>query len=141
MTYEYLAYVHLAIIVPTFLIGTFLLFRRKGTAWHKMLGRIYLVLIAATGLVTLWMPAHIGPRVLDHFGVIHLFSLLALWTAPSAYAAARRGDIQAHRGKMIGFYIGGLLIAGAFAFTPGRMLHGWLFGPAPQISARPATPP
>jgi uncharacterized membrane protein len=141
MTYEYLAYVHLAIIIPAFLIGTFLLVRGKGTAPHKMLGRIYLVLIAATGLVTLWMPAHIGPKVLGHFGLFHFFSLLALWTAPSAYAAARRGDIKTHREKMIGFYIGGLLIAGAFAFTPGRMLHGWLFGPALQTSARPAVAP
>jgi uncharacterized membrane protein len=29
---------------------------------------------------------------------------------------------------MLGLYFGGILIAGAFAFTPGRMLHAWLFG-------------
>jgi len=34
----------------------------------------------------------------------------------------------AHRANMLGVYVGGVLIAGAFALMPGRLLHGWLFG-------------
>ena len=138
MAYEQLAYLHLATIVPAFLIGTFLLARRKGTPIHKMLGRIYLLLMITTGLTTLFMPAQIGPRILGHFGFIHTFSLLALYSAPAAYLAARRGDIKAHRGNMIGLYVGGILIAGAFAFSPGRMLHGWLFGPTVNSGGLPS---
>jgi len=122
MTYEQLSWLHLATIVPAFL-----LLRRKGTPTHKLLGRVYLLLMIATGLTTLFMPAQVGPRFLGHFGFIHLFSLLALYSAPSAYLAARRGDIKSHRGSMIGLYVGGILIAGAFAFSPGRVLHDWLF--------------
>ena len=128
MTYTQLAYLHLATVVPAFAIGAFQLFRRKGTPSHKLLGRIYMVLMLATGLVTLAMPAHVGPRVLNHFGFIHIFSLLAIVNVPMAYIAARRGNIRAHRGAMLGLFLGGILIAGAFAFTPGRMLHTWLFG-------------
>lgn len=127
MTYEQLSWLHLATIVPAFLLGTFLLLRRKGTPTHKLLGRVYLLLMIATGLTTLFMPAQVGPRFLGHFGFIHLFSLLALYSAPSAYLAARRGDLKSHRGSMIGLYVGGILIAGAFAFSPGRVLHDWLF--------------
>jgi uncharacterized membrane protein len=127
MTYEQLSWLHLATTVPAFLLGTFLLLRRKGTPTHKLLGRVYLLLMIATGLTTLFMPAQVGPRFLGHFGFIHLFSLLALYSAPSAYLAARRGDIKSHRGSMIGLYVGGILIAGAFAFSPGRVLHDWLF--------------
>mgnify|MGYP000085313251 FL=1 len=127
MTYEQLSWLHLATIMPAFLLGTFLLLRRKGTPTHKLLGRVYLLLMIATGLTTLFMPAQVGPRFLGHFGFIHLFSLLALYSAPSAYLAARRGDIKSHRGSMIGLYVGGILIAGAFAFSPGRVLHDWLF--------------
>jgi uncharacterized membrane protein len=29
---------------------------------------------------------------------------------------------------MVSLYVGGLLVAGALAWMPGRMLHGWLFG-------------
>jgi len=138
MTYEQLSYLHLATIVPAFLIGTFLLVRRKGTPIHKSLGRIYLLLMIATGLTTLFMPAQVGPRFLAHFGFIHAFSLLALYSAPAAFLAVRRGNVKAHRGNMIGLYVGGILIAGAFAFSPGRMLHDWIFGPTAHSSGPPS---
>jgi uncharacterized membrane protein len=128
MTYTQLAYLHLATVVPAFVIGAFQLLRRKGTPSHKLLGKIYMVLMLGTTLITLAMPAEVGPRFVNHFGFIHAFSLLALINVPLAYFAARLGNIKAHRGAMIGLYVGGILIAGAFAFSPGRMLHEWLFG-------------
>ena len=87
-----------------------------------------MLLMLATGFITLTMPAQVGPRVLNHFGFIHIFSFLALINVPAAYIAARRGNIKLHRFNMISLYVGGILIAGAFAFSPGRMLHEWLFG-------------
>lgn len=127
MTYTQLAYLHLATVVPAFAIGAFQLLRRKGTPIHKFLGKIYMILMLATALITLLMPAEVGPRFLGHFGFIHAFSLLALLNVPVAYAAVRLGNIRAHRAAMIWLYVGGILIAGAFAFSPGRMLHAWLF--------------
>lgn len=128
MTYQQLADIHLATIVPAFLLGSVLLASRKGTSDHRLLGKIYLILMLITGGITLLMPAQVGPQLLGHFGFIHAFSLLTLYSAPAAYFAARHGNIRAHRGYMIGLYIGGILIAGAFAFAPGRMLHHLLFG-------------
>ncbi len=128
MNYEQLVYAHLATVLPAFVIGTWLLANHKGTPLHRSLGRIYLVLMVITALSTLAMPAHVGPQWLGHFGFIHLFSLMTLYFAPSAYFAARRHDVRKHRGSMIGLYVGGILIAGAFAFMPGRLLHRWLFG-------------
>lgn len=128
MPYLQLTYLHLATVVPAFAIGALQLFRRKGTPSHKLLGRIYMLLMLATGLITLVMPAEVGPRFLNHFGFIHAFSFLTLFNVPAAYLAIRRGNIKAHRGLMLGLYLGGILIAGAFAFSPGRMLHTWLFG-------------
>lgn len=85
-------------------------------------------LMLATGLITLAMPAHVGSQFLNHFGFIHTFSVLTLFSVPTAYFAARRGDLRVHRAAMIGLYVGGILIAGTLAFLPGRMLHDWLFG-------------
>jgi len=127
VTYTQLAYLHLATVIPAFGIGTLQLLKRKGTPIHKRLGRIYMMLMMATALITLAMPAQVGPQFLQHFGFIHAFSLLALFSVPTAYFAARRGELNVHRASMIALYIGGILIAGAFAFAPGRMLHGWLF--------------
>jgi uncharacterized membrane protein len=128
MTYIQLAYLHLATVLPAFAVGAFQLIRRKGTPTHKLLGKIYMILMLATGLITLAMPAEVGPRMLNHFGFIHLFSFLTLYNVPAAYLAARRGNIRTHRAYMIALYVGGILIAGSLAFAPGRMLHEWLFG-------------
>ena len=128
MSYTQLSYFHLATVIPAFFIGAFQLLRRKGTSTHRLLGKIYMLLMLGTGLITLAMPAEVGPRFLNHFGVIHVFSVLTLSNVPIAYFAARRGDIKVHRGAMIALYVGGILIAGTLALMPGRMLHKWLFG-------------
>lgn len=127
MSYEQLAYLHLATIIPAFLIGTWLLFRRKGTPLHRMLGKAYMVLMLITAIMTLFMSAQVGPTWLGHFGFIHLLSFLALFSVGTAYFAARQGNVRLHRNAMIGLYVGGMLIAGSFAMMPGRMLHDWLF--------------
>ena len=128
MTYTQLAYLHLATVIPASAVGAFQFLRHKGTPSHKFLGKIYMLLMLATALITLAMPAKVGPQFLHHFGFIHIFSLLALINIPLAYFTARRGNIRAHRAAMISLYVGGILIAGALAFSPGRMLHKWMFG-------------
>ena len=127
MCYYQLAYAHLATIVPAFVIGTSQLFMTKGTRRHKLLGKTYMILMLVTATITLFMPAQVGPRIIGHFGYIHLFSALVFYAVPSAYISARRGNVAAHKRAMIGLYVGGLLVAGTFAFMPGRMLHAWLF--------------
>ena len=127
MTYLQLAYFHLATILPAFVIGAFLLVCRKGSSFHKTLGKIYMSLMLGTALITLCMSARIGPTFFGHFGFIHLFSVLVLYCVPSAYFAARSGRIKTHRNNMIGLYLGGILIAGAFTFAPGRLLHSCFF--------------
>jgi uncharacterized membrane protein len=126
-TYLNLAYAHLATILPAFLIGTYMMISRKGSPLHRALGKTYMTLMLVTALITLFMPAVVGVRVLNHFGFIHLFSFLVLYSVPRAYFAARSHNVKKHRNSMIGLYVGGLLIAGAFTFTPGRLMHTWFF--------------
>ncbi|TQV65758.1 DUF2306 domain-containing protein [Exilibacterium tricleocarpae] len=125
MSYLQLAYFHLGTVFPAFLIGTYLLANRKGTPGHKLLGKIYMLLMLVTALVTLFMSAEVGPTLFGHFGFIHLLSFLVLYSVPAAYFAARDGNIKKHRANMVGLYVGGILIAGTFTFLPGRLLHGW----------------
>lgn len=127
MTYMQLAYLHLATIAPAMLIGAYLLLSTKGTRGHKRLGTIYMVLMLATATLSLFMSAEVGPRLLNHFGFIHLFSVLVLYNVPAAYLAAKSGNISVHRSNMLALYVGGILFAGIFAFMPGRLLHAWLF--------------
>jgi len=128
MGYLELMYFHLATVVPCFIIGAILLLIKKGTVIHKTFGRIYMVLMMITATITLFMPAQVGPQFLNHFGYIHSFSFLTIYTVPTAYLAVKRGDINTHKRKMIGLYFGAILIAGGFTFFPGRYLYEVFFG-------------
>ena len=125
--YKTLAYIHFGTIAPCFLIAVWLLLRRKGTPLHKLLGKVYMVLISFSSVVAAAMPAAIGPRLWNHFGFIHVFCVAVFVSVPYALWAIKRGNVRGHANTMRGLFLGGVIIAGAFAFGPGRMLHAWLF--------------
>lgn len=127
MRYIDLLYLHLGTVVPCFFIGALLLVIRKGTRIHVNFGRIYMTLMMITACVTLFMPAEVGPRFLNHFGWIHSFSFLTIYTVPTAYWAIKRGNVKVHKRKMILLYFGAIIIAGGFTFTPGRYLYNLFF--------------
>ena len=93
-------YLHLLTVVPCFIIGTVLLLIKKGTKTHIYFGRVYMVLMLITATITLFMPAEVGPTIFKHFGWIHCFSFLTLYTVPTAYLAVKKGNIKAHKRKI-----------------------------------------
>lgn len=121
-------YAHLITVVPCFFIGGYLLAVKKGTPFHKSLGKVYMTLMFTTAIITLFMPAFVGPQFLSHFGYIHLFSFLTLYSLPTAIIAIKKGQVRKHKVKMIILYMGAILIAGGFTFFPGRFLHTFFFG-------------
>ncbi len=118
---------HLATVVPSFVIGTLVLLIKKGTKIHVVLGRVYMILMLITAAITLFMPADVGPTIFNHFGWIYSFSFLTLYTVPTAYLAIKKGNVKAHKRKMILLYFGAIIIAGGFTFTPGRYLYNLFF--------------
>ncbi|CZF81183.1 hypothetical protein GCE9029_02446 [Grimontia celer] len=122
-----LIYFHLVTAVLSFLLGTYLFARRKGSPLHKRLGKIYMLLMIATAISTLFIPAQVGPQVFYHFGYIHILSIVTLYTVPESLMAIRRGNVKKHQQGMVILYVLALLVAGALAFTPGRLLHTWVF--------------
>jgi uncharacterized membrane protein len=126
--YTILMYTHLITVIPCIFVGAYLLFFRKGTRWHKLLGKYYMLSMVITAVVSLFMPAMVGPQFLGHFGWIHLFSFLTLWSIPTALIAVKKGQIKKHKIKMVLLYIGALMIAGGFTFVPGRFMYEVFFG-------------
>ena len=119
--------VHVATVLPAFLIGTYLIFAsRKGSPIHRKLGWLYLGLMVVTSLTTLFIH-EINPNGWGGFSPIHLFIPLTLFGVYGAISGARTHNVQRHRGAMLGVYIGGILIAGGFAFMPGRIMHALFF--------------
>lgn len=116
--------IHLATVLPAVPLGAWLMLSRKGTARHKQLGKVWLVLMVITALTTLFIRQVGGGQ----FSFIHLFVPLTLHGAWKAISTARRGDIAAHKKGLISLYLGALTIPGLFAFMPNRLMGTWLFG-------------
>lgn len=117
--------IHLATVLPAFVLGTWLLFlSRKGSPVHRKLGFAYLGLMIVTAFTTLFIQS-LRP---GQWSWIHLFVPLTFWGVYSAITRIRRGDVAGHRRSMLGLYFGGLLIAGGFTFFPGRLMYRLFFG-------------
>lgn len=108
--------VHLAAAASALALGFVMLARRKGTASHKALGRVWVGLMLTVALSSLWIPHFL------QFTWIHLFTLLTVVTIPLAIYRIRSGDAKSHARAMTGLFIGGLVIAGIFTLAPGRLL-------------------
>jgi uncharacterized membrane protein len=124
---------HIIAAVLSALVGAAQFVGRKGTSVHKTLGWLWIGLIAITAGSSIFM------RNLNDggFSFTHGFTALAALGVPAAVLAIRRGDIMLHRNFMVAVYVGGLLIAGMFTLTPGRLLHDVMFaGEAPAPGDR-----
>ena len=127
MRYYDLMYIHLATVVPCVFLGAYLLIAKKGDTLHRRIGFTYMSLMMFTAVITLFMEAKVGPQFLNHFGYIHLFSILTIYTVPTAITAIKKGQIKRHQRKMVLLYFGAIIIAGGFTFFPGRYLHNLFF--------------
>ena len=113
---------HLATVIPALPLGLWLLLRPKGTPTHRMLGRVWGMLMLVTALDSLLIR-----QITGGLEPIHIFSVVTLVSIPAGIVAARRGNIAGHRRAMTGPYIG-LIVAGLFALAPGRLLGTLIFG-------------
>ncbi len=115
---------HLATVIPAFFIGTWLIFfSTKGTPIHRGMGVAYVTLMLSTAAATFFIRTSDGG-----FSLIHLFIPLTLFFSVEAIWQIRRGNVTAHRNSMVGLYGGALILAGALAFTPGRVMNQVVFG-------------
>ena len=114
---------HLAFALAALALGGVVLARRKGTASHKMLGRIWASLMTAVALSSFWIfeiRQGAGPSF------VHLLSAWTLIALACAIYFIRRGNVRAHKRFMIGSFLG-LAGAGAGALMPGRALYVFFF--------------
>ncbi len=118
--------IHLATVLPAFLIGGAMLLLPKGTRNHKLAGRIYVALMLVTATATIFIGTPGTGIGGSGFSFIHIFTVITFMGVPYAIWAAKTGRIDAHRSAMQGMFVG-LCIAGGFAMLPGRLLATVLF--------------
>jgi uncharacterized membrane protein len=110
---------HLAAAILSLTLGAVVLARRKGTFSHKVLGRAWVGLMLVVAISSFWI---LDIRKGAGFSVIHLLSAWTLVSLALAIYFIRRGNVRAHKGFMVGTFIG-LAAAGLGALAPGRFLY------------------
>ena len=115
---------HIAAAVLAFLVGAVLLLNVKGTTLHKTLGWTWVIAMGTTAASSLLIKV-INP---GHWSFIHFLSGWVLIALPIAIVAIKRKNVGLHRRLMTGVFVGGLVIAGAFTFAPGRLMFQVFFG-------------
>tara|TARA_R110002051_G_scaffold115308_1_gene188378 strand:- start:1169 stop:1801 length:633 start_codon:yes stop_codon:yes gene_type:complete len=115
---------HIAAALTALLIGLVLLAGTKGNTLHRTLGWIWVVAMMTTAVSSFFIRT-INPGALSWIHLISGWTVIAL---PMAVHAARRHRVAAHRQGMTGLFVGGLLIAGALTFLPGRLMWRVVFG-------------
>jgi uncharacterized membrane protein len=115
--------VHLAAALTAFLLGLVMFLSRKGAPFHRAAGWTWVLLMATVAGSSLFITGLNG----NAYSLIHLLSGWTLIILPFAVFAARRHDVKAHRRRMTGLFLGGMVIAGAFTFFPGRLMWAIFF--------------
>jgi len=115
---------HIAAALAALLLGTVQLVGIKGTGVHRLIGWSWVVAMFTVAVSSLFI-RQINP---GSFSLIHLLSGWTLIALPMALFAVRRGRIASHARGMTWTFIGGLIVAGAFTFLPGRLMWAVFFG-------------
>ena len=122
-----LVFFHLVTAFSALVIGGVVLWRRKGTFDHRLLGWTWVVLMASTAVASAFIRDYRLPN-LAGFTPIHGFTLLVAVMLPRGIWFIRHGNVVGHRKAMRGLFIGACVIAGLFTLLPGRIMHAVVFG-------------
>ena len=115
---------HLLTIVLALTLTPVMLLRPRGTPTHRILGRVWMVAMFSTALLSFFVRViHSG-----HFSVIHILSAYVCFAVPRSIWLAHAHRVVEHRRTIQRMVTGALLTAGFFTFPFGRMLGSWLFG-------------
>lgn len=124
--------VHAFAAIAAFFLGLVQFSAPKGTLPHRTLGVLWVGLMAAVVVTSIFVRPSIQPGlpISQWFGPIHIFTILTAFGLVGGVRHLARGgpNLKRHKGPFLGIFIGGLVIAGAFAFYPGRIMHEVVFG-------------
>ncbi|MBE0623225.1 MAG: DUF2306 domain-containing protein [Burkholderiales bacterium] len=108
--------VHLGAALVALALGAVVFFGRKGTFGHRVLGRVWVLLMLVTAISTFWI------RSTGGFSWIHGLSVITLLVLARAVYLAMNGNVRRHQSAMKALYFGALIVAGAFTLLPQRLL-------------------
>jgi uncharacterized membrane protein len=116
---------HAFAAMAAFALGLVQLAAPKGTIPHRAIGWAWVALMAVVAVTAFFIHEI---RLWGPWSPIHLLAIYTLAMLPLAVLHARKHRVINHRNAMISIFVGALIIAGAFTFLPGRVMHAVAFG-------------
>ena len=116
--------IHLAAALFALGLGAVMWLRPKGTNSHKLIGRIFIVLMLTVAASAIF----IQEINRGHYSWIHIFVAVTLIGIVQALWAIKNRNIKSHIRAVKGLFFGALIIPGIFSFMPGRRLFAVFFG-------------
>ena len=116
---------HAFAAMAAFALGLVQLTAPKGTIPHRAIGWAWVALMAVVAVTAFFIHEI---RLWGPWSPIHLLAIYTLAMLPLTVLHARKHRVINHRNAMISIFIGALIIAGAFTFLPGRVMHAVAFG-------------
>lgn len=116
---------HAFAAMAAFAIGIVQLAAPKGTLPHRIVGSVWVALMAAVCISAFFIHEL---RIWGDWSPIHLLAISTLVALPLAVRQAHRHEVDKHRRAMLALFLGALVIAGFFTFMPGRIMHAVVFG-------------
>ena len=124
--------IHAFSALAAFFLGIIQLSAPKGTLPHRTLGVVWVTLMTAVTISSIFIrPALIpGLPFMQWFSFIHLFTVLTAFGLFGGIRLLLKGgpNMKQHKGPFIGMFVGGLVVAGALAFLPGRIMNAVVSG-------------
>ena len=107
---------HVVGALTSVVLGGYQVWRRpKGDTRHRLLGRVWVVLILWTAVSSFWI-RHINEGA---FSWLHVLSVVTLVTVTLGVVNAVRGNVPAHRGNMVRSWLGACGAMVAATAVPG----------------------
>lgn len=124
--------IHAIAAMAAFVLGVVQIAGPKGTLPHRIIGAHWVTIMVAVVISSAFITNHVGPSdpIFGRFGFIHLFTVLGTYAIIRGLLFLHDGGtaLKRHAGPFVGFFVGGILIAGGLAFAPGRTMHVVIFG-------------
>ena len=117
--------IHAFAAMAAFVLGIVQFAAPKGTLPHRTVGWIWVGLMTLVSVSAFFIHEI---RLWGSWSPIHLLAIFTLIMLPLAVRHARRHSVESHRRVMIAIFFGALVIAGAFTFLPGRIMHAVAIG-------------
>ena len=123
---------HAFCAIAAFFLGIVQFTAPKGTLPHRTLGAVWVALMIAVTASSIFVRPALRPGLplAEWFGPIHIFTIITALGLIGGIGHLIRGgpNLKRHKHPFLGMFIGGLIIAGALAFLPGRIMHEVVFG-------------